>query len=111
MPHVSWWPFEHIEVPEHRTAVDDAVDGVRNIIARFQPALFRALADAMRSWIRSYASPRAFQADWKWMRLMVPLQFRLLVEQVLWDLGGDWRKLVTGFRPIVSAKELRGRGK
>ena len=58
------------------------------------------IARSVRSWMRSYRSAYHFQKEWKWIRLAVPLQLRLIVEQVLWDRGGDWRKLVTGFRPI-----------
>ncbi len=82
---------------------------LRRAIAQFQPALFRALVAVVSTWIRSYSNAREFRADWKWMRLLVGLQQRLFIEQVLWDKGGDWRKLVTGFRPIVSAKSLRER--
>ena len=60
--------------------------------------------DALRSMIGGYRSPRAFEEDWKWLRLVVPLQLRLLVEQILWDKRGGWRDLVTGFGPV------KGRG-
>ena len=55
--------------------------------------LARALLDA-------YSTFDAFRADWKWMRLAVPLRGRLLMEQLLWDRGLPWRSLITGFRAI-----------
>ena len=53
----------------------------------------RALLDA-------YSTFESFRADWKWMRLAVPLRGRLLMEQLLWDRGLPWRSLITGFRAI-----------
>lgn len=38
---------------------------------------------------------------WKVLRLRLPLQDRLVVEQILWDKEGPWRQLVAGFRPIA----------
>lgn len=68
----------------------------------------RSTALVTRNWIRSYANPTSFQKDWKWLRLDVDLQTRLFVEQVLWELGGDYRTLVTGFGPVkgVVGKKL-----
>ena len=43
---------------------------------------------------------KAFAREWKWARLALPLQARLAAEQGLWDLGGDYRRLVSGFEPI-----------
>ncbi len=60
----------------------------------------RAVANQVRAALLKYSSAKAFQRDWKWARLSVPLQIRLLVEQVLWEKDGDWRNLVTGFGPI-----------
>ena len=54
----------------------------------------------LRKMIETYSGPREFEEDWKWVRLVVPLQLRLLVEQILWDKRGGWRDLVTGFRPV-----------
>ncbi len=64
----------------------------------------RALANSIRDVLSSYSGPKAFEADWKYARLVVPLQFRLLVEQELWDRRGGWRDLVTGFKPITKRK-------
>lgn len=41
-----------------------------------------------------------FKGDWKWQRLLTPLQGRLMMEQILWDRGLPWRSLITGFRAI-----------
>ena len=48
----------------------------------------------------AYNSFDQFAGDWKWMRLAVPLQGRLVMEQLLWDRGLPWRSLITGFRAI-----------
>ena len=64
----------------------------------------RAVANQVRASLLKYNSAKAFQKDWKWARLSMPLQARLLTEQVLWEKGGDWRKLVTGFGPIKDVK-------
>lgn len=60
----------------------------------------RRLVAILRVAIEGYDGPREFEADWKWIRLVVPLQVRLLVEQLLWDKRGGWRDLVTGFGPV-----------
>ena len=65
-----------------------AMDEVRNTV------------NALKKLIEGYRGPKEFEADWKWLRLMVPFQMRLLVEQVLWDKRGGWRDLVTGFGPV-----------
>ena len=100
MPEKAWYEAFHVPHRDTPSLVDDAVAGVRGIIAQFQPAVFRALRDTVRAWVGSYSSPTKFQAEWKYMRLGVPLQFRLLVEQILWDMGLPWRNLVTGFNPV-----------
>ena len=56
-----------------------------------------SLANAL---IDAYSTFEDFRSDWKWMRLLVPLQGRLLTEQLLWDRGLPWRSLITGFRAI-----------
>lgn len=66
----------------------------------------RGLATQFRDILGRYDSALAFQADWKWARMILPLQVRLIVEQVLWDKGGHWRKMVTGFRPIATKHQL-----
>lgn len=43
----------------------------------------------------------AFREDWKWLRLAMPLQVRLFVEQICYDKGWPWRSVYTGFSPIV----------
>ena len=60
----------------------------------------RRLVEMARNLIEGYQTPREFEADWKWIRLAVPLQLRLMVEQILWDKRGGWRDLVTGFGPV-----------
>lgn len=77
----------------------------------FQLGNFRVLSAAARTaattLLDSYDSPREFMADWKWMRLLIPLQVRLFMEQILWDRAGQWRQLVTGFRPVSESGPRR----
>ncbi len=42
----------------------------------------------------------AFRSRWAYARQLLPLQLRLLLEQVLWSMGPPWRTLLTGFNPI-----------
>lgn len=70
-------------------------------------ALAESINADIRRWIDGYEernSPRVaflgFQYHWKILRTFVPLQLRLAVEQALWSKGGDYRTLITGFRPI-----------
>ncbi len=49
---------------------------------------------------------KAFASEWKWARLALPLQTRLAAEQGLWDLGGDYRRLVSGFKPIEDGGDI-----
>lgn len=67
---------------------------------RLAVALGRSLADSVRDAVEEYDDPRVFEKDWKYARLVVPLQIRLLIEQILWDKRGGWRDLVTGFNPV-----------
>lgn len=67
----------------------------------------RLIANEWKRFVDSYEDrngPRigkaAFKADWRWIRLRVGLQDRLLIEQVLYDKGGFYRTLVSGFRPL-----------
>ena len=43
---------------------------------------------------------KAFKAEWKYTRLYMGLQSRLLVEQVLYEYGKPWSTLCTGFGPV-----------
>lgn len=59
-------------------------------------------------WITSYelrekTPGRGFEEfweDWRIFRVWCPLQVRLAVEQILWELGGRYRKAITGFGPM-----------
>lgn len=64
----------------------------------------RTVGKAMKAYVDSYSNPQSFEADWIWLRLAVPLQVRLMVEQVLWNKRGGWRDLVTGFGPVKGRK-------
>ena len=55
--------------------------------------------------IATRVGAKAFEREWKWARLVLPLQVRLAAEQGLWDLGGDYRRLVSGFKPLTGAED------
>lgn len=71
-----------------------------------------AIHDRIDAWIGDYdrrnptkrLAVLGFEYHWTLLRTWVPLQIRLAVEQVLSDRGGDWARLVTGFRPISRRK-------
>lgn len=67
----------------------------------------QTMAASWRRWIEGYEALNgarigraAFRADWKWIRLWLDLQERLFVEQMLYEKGGFYRTLVTGFKPV-----------
>ncbi len=41
-----------------------------------------------------------FRSRWAYVRQLLPLQGRLLIEQILWAMGPPWRTLITGFDPV-----------
>lgn len=53
----------------------------------------------MRDQMRSMGYS-AFRSRWAFVRQLLPLQGRLLIEQVLWAMGPPWRTLLTGFNPV-----------
>lgn len=63
----------------------------------------KTLRASAYKWVRSYdGNPAIFKHDWLVARNLLPLQARLFVEQVLYDYGkGQYRYLVTGFKPIA----------
>jgi len=75
--------------------VNDAVDTMR------------AIAGDVQRWMDSdYGDDvRRFASNWRWVRMLISLQVRLIIEQILWDRGGDWRKMITGFLPMSSESE------
>lgn len=56
------------------------------------------------SWLKSYVQrPNGFEdfkRRWKYGRCCIDLQSRLMVEQILFELGNPWRSLVSGFGPL-----------
>ena len=64
--------------------------------------------DEAKRLIAAYDDFNLFREHWKWRRLLVPLQFRLICEQILWDMGLPWRSLITGFRAIEGAAGQTG---
>ena len=79
------------------------------LTGRHMANLARDTSRVTTAWMDSYKTPFAFERDWKWLRLEVDLQTRLFVEQVLWDRGGVWKAMVTGFGPSELDKGLGGR--
>lgn len=52
-------------------------------------------------WVHTYEGRfDTFKNDWLVLRNSLPLQARLVVEQILSKEGPPWRSLVTGFRAI-----------
>lgn len=68
----------------------------------------RWLRNELYEWIISYVQREMyegqgfeeFKSDWRIFRVWCPLQVRLAVEEILWQLGPPYRKLITGFAPI-----------
>ncbi len=67
--------------------------------------IMRSLIIDANNILDGYGTAHEFQEDWKWVRIAIPLQVRLIVEQILWDRGGSWKKLVTAFKPINKRPE------
>lgn len=67
----------------------------------------------LNEWIDEYAGDiAAWKRDWVRCRLFVPLQIRLAMEQVLYERGGEYRSLITGFGPAdLSGSSTGGGGK
>lgn len=73
-------------------SVRDAIDTLNHIAGRLVRVLFPSGMD-----VRDL---EVFARDWRFARTLLPLQFRLLVEQILWDAGPPWSDLVSGFKPL-----------
>lgn len=66
------------------------------------------IQERISSWVDGYVSNYGsadkaypiFQMVWKACRAWVPLQLRLCAEQVFYNKGDPWRKLVSGFKPL-----------
>lgn len=67
--------------------------------------------DLLNRWVDEYPAVVDFQADWVRARLFVPLQIRLAMEQLLWERGGGYRSLVTGFGPATVPGGAVGRSR
>ncbi len=68
---------------------------------------YKRAAGDVNTWIRKKYGhdSEAFWDDWKWLRVGVELQVRLFVEAVLWERGGEWRRMITGFSPARKASK------
>lgn len=98
-------PRRAFGVPEGapKTVEETVVAGLGALSAGAMSATARAaviMKAATEDMLGRYEGPKAFGEEWKWTRLLVPLQVRLFVEQVLWDKRGGYRDLVTGFAPV-----------
>lgn len=62
--------------------------------------IMKEVMNSAEEWIDSIRSVNEFRAQWTTLRNGIPLQARLMVEQVLWKKGGAYRALVSGFRPL-----------
>lgn len=38
--------------------------------------------------------------NWAYVRTVISLQLRIVIEQIFWDMGKPWSQLVTGFKPV-----------
>ncbi len=56
------------------------------------------------------AAPTPYRAARRWffLRQLISLQSRLLIEYAMWQLGKPWSDLVTGFRPGEITEALAG---
>ncbi len=80
--------------------LEELGDQAKRLLVKGAAHAGRFVAQVAIKYVSLYRTAREFESDWKWTRLVVPLQVRLLVEQVLWDKRGGWRDLVTGFGPV-----------
>lgn len=66
---------------------------------------------ALNAWVDEYkGNVLGFQHDWVRARLFVPLQIRLAMEQILYERGGAYRTLVSGFGPADVPGGAAGQG-
>lgn len=64
--------------------------------------ILKELQNSARKWVDSYGEQgfAEFRYVWRDARNLVPLQTRLMVEQIVWDKGAHWKGLVSGFKPL-----------
>lgn len=103
----NWKPYE----PSYMEMLYwmKAAQGQSSAVGFFQAMDFaEKVYNEAYKWVASYKtySPSEavqvyrFKQDWKIARHIIGLQVRLVCEQVFWDLGGKWRSLITGFKPL-----------
>lgn len=97
---MSGRPPRAFGVPEGALKEQEVLSAIGQALTHAAASAARVAGRTAKVFVEQYKTPRAFEGDWKWLRLSVPLQVRLLVEQVLWDKRGGWRDLVTGFGPV-----------
>ena len=83
-------------------AIDDLVGLAGGVISRASlagaGAVGRRIAGTLVRALASYKRLSDFVEDWRYARLVLPLQARLVAEEVLWQLG--FQGLVSGFRTL-----------
>lgn len=82
------WSHQQYKALQRAPSMDQAV------------SIARAIYAAAYRWVMSYDDFQQFKLDWKVVRQALPLQVRLTVEQVLWNEGGRYRTLCSGFMPL-----------
>lgn len=103
------WNDLHVMMTDLRAAAEGRGTLVRNVKPRTEDivALGEEINQRVKKWLDGYVWQHGeeigyyvFWYHWKIIRVWMPLQFRLAVEQVLYDRGYPWRNLVTGFGTI-----------
>ena len=84
------------------------LDAVRRHFDRYDSAT-SAAGDNVKAVLKKIGF-RRWEHFWHYGRQLIPLQHRLLIEQVYSDLGSPWSDLVTGFGalPTQRYEELEG---
>lgn len=106
-------PYKDIRLYAAAKAVKGLQDGLLGLsgaVLKVSEVLaqVRMVRAELHGWISSYQKRERwpgegfplFREHWLVLRVWVPLQMRLCVEQILQDMGAPWNTLITGFRPI-----------
>lgn len=97
-------PKPWLDVQEIRQQQDYASSGASDYqdIVNATNKCVACIKSWLDAWDRRYgpSAVDAFGLEWRYFRTCVSLQVRLLIEQVLYERGGGWRRFVSGFKPI-----------
>jgi hypothetical protein len=66
------------------------------------------IRNELHDWITSYSKRETsagmgferFKQHWRVYRVWCPLQMRLACEEIFWELGDPYKRLITGFAPL-----------